>query len=309
MRHAGPAVLLVKPRGECTRHSARPLALLTALALLAAGGTARAEKLAYYGTHTLEFSNLGNLSVSVMGEGIADVVRSPSGHLTTLQLTQHFPGGRMNTVISITDPAVSATIPSVHIASLRINPQVQGGIFAPISGAMGTQLTLATMPLTGTIRICLFHAGCNSGAITQTLGQQTINSAYTGVGVGGTFSISSGGTGGIRMTVQGAQWTVGTTSVSNRTDNGAITILTAMGFAHGPLSLTSSTALPSGVLQLVTASQIISKGLPGGTDPNGDPSGQINTLRLEFIPEPGLLLLLGSGAAGMALLGRKRLKK
>jgi hypothetical protein len=275
---------------------------VTTLALLAAGGTARAEKLAYYGTHTLEFSNLGHLSVSVTGTGVADVVRSPGGHLTTLQLTQHFPGGRMNTVIPVTDPAVSPDIPSVRITSLRINPQVQGGIFAPISGA-------ATMPLTGTIRICLFYAGCNSGAITQVLGQQTTSGAYTGVGVGGTFSINPGGTGGIRISVQGAPWTVGTVSVSNATPSGAITTLTAMGFAHGPASFTSSTALSGGVLQLVTASQVIAVGIPGSPIPEGEPSGRINTLRLEFIPEPGLLLLLGSGAAGMALLGRKRLKK
>ena len=70
-----------------------------------------------------------------------------------------------------------------------------------------------------------------------------------------------------------------------------------------------STALPGGVVQLVTASQGIAVGIPGSPAPDGEPSGQFNTLRLEFIPEPGLLLLLGSGAAGMALLGRKRLKK
>jgi hypothetical protein len=282
------------------------------LALLTAGETARAEKIAYHGTHTLEFSNLGQISVSVEGDGVADVVKSPTGHLTTLQLTQHFPGGRMSTVIPITDPSISATIPSVHISSLRINPQAQGGIFAPISGAVGTsptQLTRATMPLTGTIRMCLYYAGCNSGAITQVLGQQTTSGAYTGVGVGGTSTISTGGTGGIRVTVSGAPWTVGTVSVSNLTQSGAVTILTAMGFAHGPSSNTSTTALTGGVLQLVTASQVVTQGLPGGSNPNGDPSGQIHTLRLEFIPEPGLALLLGSGAAGLALLGRKRLKK
>ncbi|HEY5657051.1 MAG TPA: PEP-CTERM sorting domain-containing protein [Myxococcota bacterium] len=291
------------------RQYTRSFALLIAFALLGVAGVAHAEKLAYYGTHTLEFSNLGKISFTVEGVGVADVVRSAEGHLTTLQLTQHFPGGRMNTVIPITDPAVAAIIPSVHITSLRINPQVQGGIFAPISGGGATPLTRATMPLTGTIRICLFYAGCNSGAITQTLGQQTTSGAYTGVGVGGTFSINPGGTGGIRISIYGAPWTVGTASVMNITDSGAITTLTAMGFAHGPASLTSSTARPGGVLQLVTASQVIATGIPGSPAPGGEPSGQINTLRLEFIPEPGVLLLLGSGAAGMALLGRKRLKR
>jgi hypothetical protein len=275
---------------------------VTALALLAAGGAARAEKLAYYGTHTLQFSNLGQISVSVTGEGIADVIRTPSGHLNTLQLTQHFAGGLINTTLLITDTAVSWLIPSVRITSLRINPQVQGGIFAPISAA-------ATMPLTGTIRMCLYYAGCNSGAITQVLGQQTTSSAYTGVGVGGTFSINPGGTGGFRISVYGAPWTLGTVSVSNATPLGNFTTLTGMGYALGPQSGTSTTALPGGVLQLVTASQVIAKGIPGSPYPDGEPSGQINTLRLEFIPEPGFLLLLGSGAVGMTLLGRKRLKK
>ena len=294
------------------RHLVRSLAIATTLALLAAGGVARAEKLAYHGTHTLEFSNLGNLTVSVSGDGVADVVRSPGGHLTSLQLTQHFPGGRMNTVIPITDSAVGGPIKTVEITSLRINPQVQGGIFAPISGATGTSptpLSLATMPLTGTIRLCLFYAGCNSGAITQVLGQQTTGGAYTGVGVGGTVSFSSTGTGGVRMSIYGTPWTLGTVSVSNLTPGGSITTLTAMGYARGPLSNTSTTALPGGVLQLVTASQVITKGIPDSPYPDGEPSGRIHTLRLEFIPEPGLLLLLGSGAVGMILLGRKRLKK
>ena len=30
---------------------------------------------------------------------------------------------------------------------------------------------------------------------------------------------------------------------------------------------------------------------------------------IRFVPEPGMLLLLGSGVAGLALLGRKRLRK
>jgi len=33
------------------------------------------------------------------------------------------------------------------------------------------------------------------------------------------------------------------------------------------------------------------------------------TLTLHFIPEPGLLLLLGAGVVGLGLLGRSRIKK
>jgi hypothetical protein len=46
-------------------------------------------------------------------------------------------------------------------------------------------------------------------------------------------------------------------------------------------------------------------GVPG----NSDISGVFTRVVVHFIPEPGLLLLLGSGAVGMALLGRKRIRK
>ena len=285
---------------------ARADVLLVALIALTWGASAGAEKLEYYGEHTLRISNL-NIEVTVTGIGVANVGTDGGGHLTTLQLPSNFPGGTINTVIPITDPVVTATIPTVYITDYRIDPQAQGGIFAPISGAVGTtatQLSQATMPLTGLIRICLIFAGCNSGSIDQTLGQ-TYNGVRTGVGVGGVVTFNPEGLGGIRISVTGAPWTVRTASGSSRTANSGISIVTLMGFAHGPASLTSSTALPSGVVQLVNAAQVNAVGIPG----NDDLSVQLNTLRIEFIPEPGVLLLLGSGAIGMAMLGRRRLKK
>ena len=33
------------------------------------------------------------------------------------------------------------------------------------------------------------------------------------------------------------------------------------------------------------------------------------TLAIHFVPEPGLMLLLGSGVVGLALLGRSRMRK
>ena len=76
----------------------------------------------------------------------------------------------------------------------------------------------------------------------------------------------------------------------------------AKGWAHAPASTTSSTAQPSGVVQLVTPAQIVTN-LPLGTS---DKMGGLAILVIHFIPEPGLLMLLGAGVVGLALLGRRR---
>jgi hypothetical protein len=34
-----------------------------------------------------------------------------------------------------------------------------------------------------------------------------------------------------------------------------------------------------------------------------------STLTIHFVPEPGLILLIGSGVVGLGLLGRSRLRK
>jgi hypothetical protein len=57
------------------------------------------------------------------------------------------------------------------------------------------------------------------------------------------------------------------------------------------------------VLQIVTASHMTTLGVAGSSDI----SGQFSRILVHFVPEPGLLLLLGSGGIGMALFGRKRI--
>lgn len=73
------------------------------------------------------------------------------------------------------------------------------------------------------------------------------------------------------------------------------------GFAHGPASLTSSTAQASGVVQLVTVSKVFTS--LTGAFPEFPVIGVLN---LHFVPEPGTLLMLGLGAAGLALYAQRK---
>ena len=73
------------------------------------------------------------------------------------------------------------------------------------------------------------------------------------------------------------------------------------GFAHGPASLTSSTAQPGGVLQLVTVSKVYTS--LTGAFPEMPVTGFLD---LYFVPEPGTGLLLGLGVVALAAAGRRR---
>ncbi len=79
---------------------------------------------------------------------------------------------------------------------------------------------------------------------------------------------------------------------------------TRRGFLHGPASNTSSAALPDSVLQMVTPIQVglDTENVQG---PKGS-VGYIGTLTIRFVPEPGRLLLLVSGAFGLVLLSWRR---
>jgi len=251
----------------------------------------------------IEFSNLDHAQASVEGTGIVQVNGAGGlGPLDSITFITANPAA-INTVIPITDPIVTATVASVRITSARLRPDLQGNVFAPVSGVLQntvSQLTQNTVPFTGNVRICLFYAGCNSGHIDLVLGG-TLEGEMIGPGVGGTVAASSGS---IRISLQGAPWTVGTTYVNNRTPTSSnVTMFRRTGFAHGPESLTSSAAMTGGVVQFVTANQVTATGIP-----RNDLTGQIILHRLHFIPEPGLLLLLGSGALGMAMLGRRRMR-
>jgi hypothetical protein len=130
-----------------------------------------------------------------------------------------------------------------------------------------------------------------------------------GFGIGGLITVGAGDNdSAIRISVEAAPWTIKTASAIDQTDDNtgvaAFHNVTGMGLAHGPLSFTTSTAKPGGVLQIVTPAQIRTNLSIG----SAVKIGVITELLVRFIPEPGLLLLLGSGVVGLAVLGRNRMK-
>jgi hypothetical protein len=264
---------------------------------------------------SLQFTNLARAEAADTGIGVTTLTTTAAGdHLNTISVgtgTQGgVPGLSLNTVLPVTDPIVSGGgIVSVRLTDVRQGfvpgPQNNLGVLGPISGAVASTTTptggVGTAPSQGMVRICLVVPGC-AGNLPLDVGA-TVNGVAVGGGVGGILTI--GQLGMIRISIVGAPYTVKTITAFNRTNNGAIATFTEKGFAHGPLSNTSSTGQTSGVLQVVSTNHTTTQGVPG----NADISGQFSRILVHFIPEPGLLLLLGSGAVGMALLGRKRIRK
>jgi len=290
-------------------------ALLLGVLCLLVAGSAGAKVMDTWTRMSIQFTNLGRAEASDTGIGVTTLTTTASGdHLNTLSLgtgTQGgIPGLSLNTIIPVTDPIVSnGAIVSVRLENIRqgyvAGPNNKLGVLGPVSGAIHSTSTpsngLGTIPEQGDARICLLVPGC-AGNLPLNLGA-TVNGVAKGLGVGGLLTIGQLGT--IRISVLAAPYTVKTVTAFNRTLNGAIHTFTEKGFAHGPLSNTSSTGQTSGVLQAVSVSHIAVQGVPG----NSDISGVFSRVIVHFIPEPGLLLLLGSGAVGMALLGRKRMRK
>ena len=238
----------------------------------------------------LGFGKLGIATAT----GVVTVNSSNAGlHLNTLRIAPSDPMD--GSPAPVTDPETTGTVAS----NIVDGGAGGGGTFAPISGAnMSSPLTQNVLALGGVARICLVVTGCGS-SLPLIL---TVNGT-AGVGIGGIITI--GFPGPIRVSLVNSPWQLKTATRLQSTGNGSVITRMHHGFVHGPASNTSSTAKVSGVVQLVTPVQVLTKGIAGNTTK----LSLFTSIALHFVPEPGLMLLLGSGVVGLALLGRSRMRK
>jgi hypothetical protein len=314
------------------RRSALGIAFGIVAAGLLAGAGALADPLNWEGTVTTVTGNLPPIPIG--GGGVATVNGSSGpipAHLQTLRLkaSRGNVSGTATNIIS--DPEVAGN----GIAAIVVQGALRTGTLAPISGgaASNTALTQAVLPLGGMAKICLLSTVCTD-FLPLVLTQPTTNGArfqvntatpnqltpnalqgkrlgipgtgVKGVGIGGLITV--GGFSAVRISLEAAPWTIKTAQAIDQTDDNtglaAFHNVTRMGFAHGPASGTTSTAQTSGVLQVVTPNQVRTN-LSLGSSIKVAILGE---LLVHFIPEPGLLVLLGSGIAGLLLLGHRRLR-
>lgn len=270
----------------------------TLLISLFVGGSGAASVVEIWTETSLRFTNLGSAEASATATGLATIHASSatSSHLATLTL----PPLSLLSTVPVAEPEGVIT---AAVFDLRWRPDLQGGgVIGNVSGAIaGTgTLTPDTIPITGNVAFCLLIAPFPPcvAQLDVPLGA-TRTGQRIGAGVGGAFTFGDPGT--AVVSVVGAPFTVATVSVPFRTTNGGFDVVVERGFAHGPASLTSSTATTSGVVQVVTPIRIVD------IDPGfADDIWGISRTRVHVVPEPALFLLFGGGAAAVALLGRRR---
>jgi hypothetical protein len=269
------------------------LALLIGLLAIGAAGTARGSTLAFTGTLRLHVANMQDVGgnpayLTVAGAGSAVVNASGGGiHLLSFLL----PGGAFGPS-TVTLPGSSLT--GTGLSSLRFTlSQNLSGSFSGISGGPPGG---GPMGLSGIAKICLIFGG--PGCVANIPFPLTPTGGGAGFGIAGTRTA----TGPVNLTLQDAPWTIGQPTMTFHTPVSSTTTPSLPGgFAHGPASLTSSTAQTSGAVQLVTVSKVYTSLTASWPE-----TTLTGILTLHFVPEPGTLLLVGSGVAALALLGRRR---
>jgi hypothetical protein len=242
--------------------------ILAVGALAMATAPAQAIPVTAVGAVSISLAGLNPLIVP--GSATVNVSTTGVGHITALSIPAS-PFAAAGIIIPITDPAAAP------IKGIQATVHNAAGAFA--GATLG-----GSMSLNGVTKVCLFKVCSNATA--------NLSVPLSNVGVGGTIAVPPGSTtASVNLTVRGAPWTAGTAAVGT---------VTQMGFQHGPASASSSTVAASGAIRLVSPI-FVSTNIGASAVVPG-----FAFLDLHFVPEPGTLLLLGSGIAGLVMFGRSK---
>jgi hypothetical protein len=136
-----------------------------------------------------------------------------------------------------------------------------------------------------------------------------------GLGIGGNVLLTIGGNPNVYLNVFNTNWSEGMKTVAGLQNvyvyhfpgGGMVSMFANTTFLNGTAMYTGTDArTPGGLGQvtLVSPTKVVTN-LTGGLLI----LVTLGKLTLNFVPEPGTLLLLGSGVAGLAALGRRRMRR
>jgi PEP-CTERM motif len=220
--------------------------------------------------HAVALGFTGSITISLVGNNVSlpgSGTATVNGSGAGGHLTAlSLAGGEFATAAFVLPITDPAAAP---IKGLQVTASNAAGAFVGSGGAgFG-----GTMGLNGFTKVCLF--GPCSAAVAN------LAVPLAPVGVGGFAQVTAA----VNLTVIGAPWTTGTAAV------GTVT-------AMGGVSPLSSTGMASGNVTLVTPVFVSTNIAPSAVVP------VFAIMSLHFVPEPGTLVLLGSGIAGLVAFGR-----
>ena len=192
-------------------------------------------------------------------------------------------------------PATFVGIGATGTATSNLFATLDAG--TSISGAVTTTIPTSAFPPLSQVRVAVtknatlgFSGGSTPGAFTGVAnlkfgGGFTLLNVPLKIGAPGTIAVAAYG---VNLTAISASWTVGATTLTL----GPTTTAMATGF-------NGLTGGGFGTLVLVTPVKIITN--------LGNPIAAFGVLMLNYVPEPGTLLLLGMGMASLAAIGRRHM--
>ncbi len=270
--------------------------VLVACLVIGVVGSARAATLDFTGTLAINIFGFRDLDLetypytgpliflTVPGAGSAQLTEDGNQHLLSFAV----PSGAFGpSTVTYILPSWATVFTSQRFTLAQ---NLSGGF----SGISGGPPGGGPMGLSGTAKMCVWFSNCTSAIVVPL----TPTAGGAGFGLGGTATFP----GSLPITMQNSPWTIGQPTMTIHAPTSTISVPTLPGgFAHGPASLTSSTAQASGVVQLVTVSKVYTSLMSAFPE-----TPLIGVLTLHFVPEPGTLLLLGFGVAVLAARGRRR---